>query len=182
MSIDSFQLGWIAHPIFSSDGNYPKVMITQIASNSIREGRSWSRLPTFSKQWINLIRGSADFFGLNYYTSRYVEMSKEATGLNPSYVNDVHLTATVKPEWKHSASAWFYSVPTGLGDILRFVMKAHPAQMRRVFIEEYCKGAASISSFENEIFSDSIELFDPIEIIIVKLGGSKKSTTIQKCL
>lgn len=96
-------------------------MITQIASNSIREGRSWSRLPTFSKQWTNLIRGSADFFGLNYYTSRYVEMSEEPTGVNPSYVNDIHLTTTIKPEWKHSTSFWHYSVPTGLGDILRFV-------------------------------------------------------------
>lgn len=114
------QLGWIAHPIFSSEGDYPSIMIKQIASNSLREGRSWSRLPTFSKRWIDMIRGSADFFGLNYYTSRIIEISKNSKDLFPSYVNDAHLKTTIKPEWKKSASFWYYSVPNGIGDILRY--------------------------------------------------------------
>lgn len=96
-------------------------MITQIASNSIREGRSWSRLPTFSEEWINLIRGSADFLGLNYYTSRFIEVSDKPIGVNPSYNRDMNLKFIVKPEWKQSASSWLYSVPQGLGDILRYL-------------------------------------------------------------
>lgn len=94
-------------------------MINQIANNSISEGRSWSRLPTFSKQWINEIRGSADFMGLNYYTSRYVKESDVPMGPNPSFVRDSNLKPTVKPEWKRSTTLWNYSVPKGLGDILR---------------------------------------------------------------
>lgn len=94
-------------------------MITQIASNSIREGRSWSRLPVLSEKWIETIRGTADFLGLNYYTSRYVEPLEEPIGQNPSIWRDVMLNFTVLPEWKQAKSKWLYSVPSGIGDILR---------------------------------------------------------------
>lgn len=114
-----FSLGWLAHPIFSAKGDYPQVMITQIAKNSENEGRLWSRLPEFSPKWIEKIRGSSDFFGLNYYTSRYVEVPVEPIGDNPSIVRDRMYERIVKPEWVQSASDWLYSVPQGLGDILR---------------------------------------------------------------
>lgn len=114
-----FQVGWLAHPIFSPAGGYPPVMQTVINSNSIREGRSWSRLPTLTSKWKDIIRGSADFFGLNYYTSRYVELASQPHGPNPSWERDTGLTNHVRPEWKQSRSKWLYSVPQGLGDILR---------------------------------------------------------------
>lgn len=112
------QIGWMANPIFSREGDYPPVMREQIDSNSLREGFSRSRLPTFSDYWIERIRGSADFLGLNYYTSRYVEPLNEPTDLEPSYERDRMLNLMTKPEWKHGKA--LYSVPNGLGDILRF--------------------------------------------------------------
>lgn len=93
-------------------------MIASIASNSIREGRSWSRLPSFTEKWIEMIRGSADFLGLNYYTSRYVESMVEPEGPIPSYQRDMNLKFETKPHWPKSASDWLYSVPTGIEDIL----------------------------------------------------------------
>lgn len=98
-------------------------MITSIASNSVREGRSWSRLPSFTEKWIETIRGTADFLGLNYYTSRIVENTSEPEGPNPSYQRDINLKFRVKPEWKQSASDWLYSVPEGISDILRCTTK-----------------------------------------------------------
>lgn len=94
-------------------------MITQIGKNSEKEGRLWSRLPEFSNDWIEKIRGSSDFFGLNYYTSRYVKISIEPIGDNPSIIRDRMYERVIKPEWIQSASGWLYSVPQGLGDILR---------------------------------------------------------------
>lgn len=116
-------MGWTAHPIFSEKGNYPSVMINDIAVNSMREGRPWSRLPTFSDEWINLIRGSADFFGLNYYTSLIVEtpVHPDSVGESPSYERDRNLIIKIDPNWKPSASNWIYYVPQGLGDLLRYV-------------------------------------------------------------
>jgi lactase-phlorizin hydrolase len=52
-----FQLGWIAHPIFSSGGDYPSVMKERIYNNSMTEGRIRSRLPTFSKKQRKYIQG-----------------------------------------------------------------------------------------------------------------------------
>lgn len=114
-----FQLGWFAHPIFSSKGNYPSAMISRIANNSKREGRSSSRLPEFSKKWIDAIRGSADFLGFNYYTSRLVEKQKIPVGKNPSYKRDLNVKEFISPEWKPSAWDAHYSVPEGMGDVLR---------------------------------------------------------------
>lgn len=95
-------------------------MIQQIANNSFYEGLSRSRLPTFSKNWIAKIRGSADFLGLNYYTSRVVNANgSETIGQNPSIHRDRMYQRKVKNEWKHGHSDWLYSVPNGLGDILR---------------------------------------------------------------
>lgn len=94
-------------------------MVNRIAINSKREGRLYSRLPTFSKEWNDKIRGSADFMGLNYYTSRYVETPIEPEGRNPSHWHDRQIKEITKPEWKRAESDWLYSVPNGLGDILR---------------------------------------------------------------
>lgn len=96
-------------------------MISQIDNNSLREGRPWSRLPTFSKQWIDTIRGSADFLGLNYYTSRYVKMSEKPLGKDPSFERDRNVEDMINPNWKSSNLDWLYSVPKGLGDILRLL-------------------------------------------------------------
>lgn len=85
----------------------------------MNEGRSRSRLPTFSADWIERIRGSADFLGLNYYTSRIVELPLEPIGENPSIERDRKYEWKVRSEWKQAESEWLYSVPDGLGDVLR---------------------------------------------------------------
>lgn len=96
-------------------------MIENIASNSVREGRAWSRLPMMTDPWKHLIRGSADFFGLNYYTSRMVQLadSKSEASTTPSWTDDAKLNMSVNASWIQSKSSWLYSVPQGLGDILR---------------------------------------------------------------
>lgn len=120
MKIVSLQLGWFANPIFSEKGNYPAVMMEQIAKLSGSEGRTRSRLPVLSDYWIGAIRGSADFLGLNYYTSRYVELVNEPYNKDhPSHHADTRLRFSTKPEWKKGKSAWLYSVPTGIRDILK---------------------------------------------------------------
>lgn len=130
---DSLQFGWFADPIFSQEGGYPTVMREHIDNDSIREGLRRSRLPVLSDYWIEQIRGSADFLGLNYYTSRHVELLKKPTGTNPSYVRDTMLNETVKPEWKQSKTEYIYSVPPGFGKLLRCYLRFSCAEATRSF-------------------------------------------------
>ena len=51
-----FICGWIAHPIFSTKGDYHAIMKDRIAENSKLEGWPRSRLPTFTREEINYIR------------------------------------------------------------------------------------------------------------------------------
>ena len=51
-----FQCGRYTHPIFSKTGDYPEIVKKRIAENSKYEGLKRSRLPAFSKEWINYIK------------------------------------------------------------------------------------------------------------------------------
>lgn len=61
-----FWLGWFADPIYF--GDYPECMRKQLGD----------RLPEFTKEEIESIKGSNDFYGMNHYCANYVkDMSKE---------------------------------------------------------------------------------------------------------
>lgn len=101
-------------------------MRQRIDKNSQQEGRWRSRLPKLTRKWINGINGTADFFSLNYYTSRLVseaphdsKRNQNAATLEPSWINDLHLNFSVDAKWKQSHADWLYSAPNGLGDLLR---------------------------------------------------------------
>lgn len=95
-------------------------MIEDIASNSVREGRPWSRLPYMTSAKKEFIKGTADFFGLNYYTSRYVKPADRPQGHQPSWDYDANMEYDVDPMWKR-AKSWLYSVPQGLRGLLRWI-------------------------------------------------------------
>ncbi|GJN14174.1 hypothetical protein PR202_gb00963 [Eleusine coracana subsp. coracana] len=55
-----FMIGWIVNPLVY--GDYPEIMKEVVGS----------RLPSFTKEQSEIIRGSTDFIGINHYTSVYV--------------------------------------------------------------------------------------------------------------
>lgn len=52
-----FSLGWFAEPLYF--GDYPKIMRVRVGA----------QLPVFSDEERALVKGSADFFGLNHYST-----------------------------------------------------------------------------------------------------------------
>ncbi|XP_055841529.1 myrosinase 1-like [Episyrphus balteatus] len=116
-----YGLGILAHPIFSKSGGYPDIMIMDIGANSQKEGRIRSRLPSFKNKWRDIVRGSADFLGLNYYSSRYIKRASKPNGVSPSWERDMDCDTSIDSNWLRAKSDWLYCVPEGLEGILKFI-------------------------------------------------------------
>ena len=94
-----FFLGWFADPIYR--GEYPQVMIERVKD----------RLPRFTADDIELIKGSSDFFGLNHYTGALAAHAKDSIVQSDVYQNggisedqDVNLSSD--PSWKQTQMNW----------------------------------------------------------------------------
>ncbi|KAF6214888.1 hypothetical protein GE061_009633 [Apolygus lucorum] len=91
-----FSVGWFAHPIFI--GDYPPVMRERIDRFSIEEGRNTSRLPYFTRDEIDYIKGTADFFAANHYSISLAAAGSEFK-IIPSYVSDAGYYEMFDPNW-----------------------------------------------------------------------------------
>ncbi|KAG8510332.1 Cytosolic beta-glucosidase [Galemys pyrenaicus] len=113
----AFQLDFFAKPIFG-DGDYPEVVKSQIASVSKKQGYLSSRLPEFTEEEKRMIKGTADFFAVQYYTSRLVK-HREDTKEEKGVLQDVQLEIFADPSWKRVD--WVYVVPWGLRKLLKYI-------------------------------------------------------------
>ncbi|CAK8565176.1 unnamed protein product [Lathyrus sativus] len=107
-----FFLGWFAHPL--TYGHYPQSMITSLGN----------RLPKFTKEEVELIKGSYDFLGVNYYSTYYAQ-SIPPTSVNSTFYTDIQ--ATVSP-LKNGVSIgpatdlnWLYVYPKGIHDLVKHI-------------------------------------------------------------
>ncbi|XP_011645769.1 myrosinase 1 [Pogonomyrmex barbatus] len=111
-----FICGWINHPIFSQTGDYPAIMKTRIAESSKLDGFPKSILPVFSPEWVQYIKGTSDFFGINIYTSKIVETVPRING-QPWYEYS-GIKKSVDPSWPKTALPDFRIVPAGFRQLL----------------------------------------------------------------
>ncbi|XP_026319443.1 myrosinase 1-like [Hyposmocoma kahamanoa] len=116
--------GWYAHPVYSAEGNYPPELIKLVDDKSLKQNYSRSRLPKFSPEEVQFIKGTADFFGLNHYTSYLLSMADKEVGAIPSHENDVGIVRVQDPCWpSKSSSDWLKVVPVGFRRLLQWVTK-----------------------------------------------------------
>ncbi|KAM9364867.1 lactase/phlorizin hydrolase-like [Pholidichthys leucotaenia] len=112
-----FMLGWFAHPIFGK-GDYPPSLKTQIEKKTSECPVSPPAvLPVFTPAESQRIHGTADFFGLNHYTSRLV--ANIDGGCTPEEVGNYE--ESVDPSWTSTDSDWIYSAPSGLRSLLNYI-------------------------------------------------------------
>ncbi|XP_055842674.1 myrosinase 1-like [Episyrphus balteatus] len=115
-----FNMGYLAHPIFSKAGGYPEIMVKDIGRNSLEEGRIMSRLPSLEGEWKDIIRGSADFLGLNYYSSAHIRRASQPQGKNPSFERDANYESYSK--FKTTGQS---CDPAGLEGLLKWISKEY---------------------------------------------------------
>lgn len=95
-------------------------MKKRIDENSLREHFPRSRLEPFSSEEVKYLKGTADFFGLNHYTS-LMATSSNAIFPVPSYWNDVGAFVYKDPSWAGSAAPWLNVVPWGFRKLLKWI-------------------------------------------------------------
>ncbi|XP_045780868.1 myrosinase 1-like isoform X2 [Maniola jurtina] len=120
-----FYFGWFAHPIFSKTGDYPPIMRERVDTISKRQHFTRSRLPSFTPEEVEMIRGSSDFLGLNHYTTYLIAKNKGKISLTPSFEADMGGIVSQKKEWPKSNSTWLKVVPWGFRKSLNWVRLAY---------------------------------------------------------
>lgn len=124
-----FYVGWFMHPIFSTQGNYPRIMIDRIGELSLKQGFSKSRLPTFTEDEIKMIHKTADFFGINSYTSVRVTTNDDAKNPAkhqvPSFAHDMGTIESQDEDWEKSGSVWLRVHPSGMRHLLNWIRKEY---------------------------------------------------------
>jgi beta-glucosidase len=109
-----FQLGWFADPIYF--GDYPAVMRERVGD----------RLPKFTQEEKEMMKGSNDMFFLNHYTSSYASVP---TNFNDTvgWFKDMNVNITRDrdgvPMGPRADSEWLYVYPQGIRDMVNWVSK-----------------------------------------------------------
>ncbi|CAA6692313.1 MULTISPECIES: GH1 family beta-glucosidase [unclassified Lentimonas] len=109
-----FFYGWLTDPVVF--GEYPQIM----------RDRLGDRLPTFTPEQSELLKGSADFLGLNHYTTHYA--SREPAADNPvesedgngGMSGDQQVCLSSDSSWHVNSMGWFV-VPWGFRKMLNWV-------------------------------------------------------------
>ncbi|VDI62105.1 lactase-phlorizin hydrolase, partial [Mytilus galloprovincialis] len=115
---NQFWIGWYGHPIFVN-GDYPDVMKSKIANKSEHQNLPSSRLPSFTEEEKNYIKGSSDFLGINYYTSDIATL-RSSSSYKVSYYEDRDIDQYKDPSWLGSGSSWLKFTPWGLRKALNW--------------------------------------------------------------
>ncbi|KAF7833958.1 beta-glucosidase 24-like [Senna tora] len=148
--IMDFGLGWIMEPLVF--GDYPKIM-RDVAKE---------RLPYFTQQEKNLIKGSFDFIGLNYYSASYAKNIPPNPNAPPHFMSDTSVLPLgekdgipIGPLVEGTNS--FYTYPVGLEKLLNFMKDEY--QNPKIYMTE---NGISEASRENIKLEEA--LFDPHRI------------------
>ncbi|CAH2097443.1 unnamed protein product [Euphydryas editha] len=68
--------GRYTHPILSKNGGWPPAYEKAMLKYSLEQGETESRLPHFTKEEQEYVKGTADFYGFNYYTTNMIRPAK----------------------------------------------------------------------------------------------------------
>ncbi|XP_072947938.1 myrosinase 1-like [Epargyreus clarus] len=120
--------GMYSHAIFHKDGGWPPVLEKYIAMKSKKEGWPRSRLPAFTREEKKLLKGSFDFYGMNYYTSRAARKARPGEKLTDWPLGDapeIDAKLTKRPHWTPAGSAWFFDNPEGIRNQLVWLKKRY---------------------------------------------------------
>jgi len=101
-------LAWFADPIYK--GDYPEEMKERVGD----------RMPAFTEQQKQDLKGSADFFGINHYATNLLQGPTEKIGAE-NYFSDLNGWIMMDPRWAVGDASWLSVVPWGMRRLLRWI-------------------------------------------------------------
>lgn len=107
-------------------------MREKINALSAAEGYPRSRLPYFTAEEIELIKGTADFLGVNYYTSFLCLPLGQGVPMNPLLNEDSGVTCYQPTSWPTSASSWLRYTPWGFPLMLNRIKEEYGNPMMMI--------------------------------------------------
>lgn len=82
-------------------------MIENVARQSEAEGLARSRLEQFDDHWIERIKGTSDFLGINHYTTHLITgPGVDPSAKSPSWLKDIGGITSLEVG-EDTASEWF---------------------------------------------------------------------------
>lgn len=87
-------------------GDWPRVVKDRVAMRSKKEGFEKSRLPEFTTEEIDFVKGTFDFLALNHYSTSMMNASAEAPIGTPSNSADIGGIEWKRPEWPVANVEW----------------------------------------------------------------------------
>lgn len=121
-------------------------MIDRIDERSKQQGFENSRLPKFTQEEIDYIKGTHDFVAVNHYTTNYAEWKEEEDLSVVGYDSDLNVKLFFDDTWEDSASIWLKVVPWGLRKVVNWVSKTY--NNPEIFITE--NGVSDEGGIEDE--------------------------------
>jgi len=107
-----FMLGWYMDPLFTGDYPYSMKAILK------------EKLPSFTEDEANMIKGSYDFIGMNYYSTRYAFAFPYSSAPPPLAIFDSHANTTGEKDGIPIGAldgSWLYVYPDGVRDLLLYI-------------------------------------------------------------
>jgi len=133
-----WQLAWFTDPIFGN-GYYPRSMRAILGK----------RLPRFTEQERKEVMGSADFFGLNHYSSALASEPTTEAKITGEYWVDQHVDYSSDPSWKKNCMLWDI-VPEGGKELLLWIK--HRYSNPPIYITENgsCEDEPNLASAQHD--------------------------------
>eukprot|EP00057_Strongylocentrotus_purpuratus_P013815 XP_011668289.1 PREDICTED: cytosolic beta-glucosidase [Strongylocentrotus purpuratus] len=127
---DDFQAEFSSDPVWPQAasewlklvvGDYPELVKAVVGNMSRAQGLTVTRMPSFTPEEQQLIKGTADFFGLNHYSTRFVAYKKPEFNPIPTVYDDFQAEFSSDPVWPQAASEWLKVVPWGFRRLLNWI-------------------------------------------------------------
>ncbi|XP_060524170.1 myrosinase 1-like [Cylas formicarius] len=113
-----FFYGWWANPIVN--GDYPEIMKERVRERSLREGYNRSRLPSFTDEEKQELKGSYDYLTINMYTSNLATYINDVDNA-VNFANDISVLLTQPADWEQTAADWFRVYPPGARRVINWI-------------------------------------------------------------